>query len=99
MGYSPQGHKELDTTEATEHAHVILCTGERNGNPLQYYCLENSVDRGPPSGDLPKPWIEPTSPVAPALQADSLPLNHWGSLCLIITCGKKERKGRGKKKL
>ena len=20
--------------------------GERNGNPLQYYCLENSMDRG-----------------------------------------------------
>ena len=22
------------------------CTGERNGNPLQYSCLENSMDRG-----------------------------------------------------
>ena len=22
MGYSPQGHKELDTTEVTEHAHM-----------------------------------------------------------------------------
>ena len=22
------------------------CPGERNGNPLQYSCLENSVDRG-----------------------------------------------------
>ena len=21
--------------------------GERNGNPLQYSCLENSIDRGP----------------------------------------------------
>ena len=27
-------------------------------------------------GDLPNPGIEPTSPV---LQADFLPLNHWGS--------------------
>ena len=33
------------------------------------------------SRDLPDPGIEPMSPVAPAapaLQADSLPLNHWG---------------------
>ena len=27
----------------------------------------------PPPGDLPDPGIEPTSPVSPALQADSLP--------------------------
>ena len=32
-----------------------------------------------PAGDLPDPGIEPTSPVAPALQVDSLPLSHWGS--------------------
>ena len=25
VGYSPQGHKESVTTEATEHARVILC--------------------------------------------------------------------------
>ena len=23
------------------------CPGERNGNPLQYSCLENSMTRGP----------------------------------------------------
>ena len=33
----------------------------------------------PPPGDLPNPGIEPTSPVAPALLANSLPLSHWGS--------------------
>ena len=33
----------------------------------------------PCPGDLPDPGIEPTSPVSPVLQADSLPLNHWGS--------------------
>ena len=32
----------------------------------------------PPLGDLPNPGMEPTSPEAPALQTDSLPLNHWG---------------------
>ena len=31
-------------------------------------------------GDLPDPGIEPTFPVAPALQADSLLLSHWGRL-------------------
>ena len=32
----------------------------------------------PPTGDLLDPGIEPTSPVAPSLQADSLPLYHRG---------------------
>ena len=31
----------------------------------------------PPPGDLPHPGIKPESPMAPALQADSLPLSHW----------------------
>ena len=30
------------------------------------------------SGDLPNSGIEPMSPVAPALQVDSLSLSHWG---------------------
>ena len=34
----------------------------------------------PSPGDLPDPGIEPVSPVAPALQADSLLLSHQGSL-------------------
>ena len=33
----------------------------------------------PPPGDLPDPGIEPTSPVSPALQADSLPLSFPGN--------------------
>ena len=32
------------------------------------------------AGDLPNPGIEPLSPVSPALQVDSLPLSHLGSL-------------------
>ena len=31
----------------------------------------------PPPQDLPDPEIKPTSPVSPALQADSLPLESW----------------------
>ena len=34
----------------------------------------------PPAGDLPDPGTESVSPEAPALQKDSLPLSHWGSL-------------------
>ena len=34
----------------------------------------------PLPGDLPDPEIEPESPVAPALQTDSLPLRQWGRL-------------------
>ena len=33
----------------------------------------------PPTGDLPDPGIEPESPAAAALVADSLPLGHLGS--------------------
>ena len=47
----------------------------------QEYCSELPC---PPPGDLPNPGIEPTSPVAPALQADSLPLNHHGSPVNLI---------------
>ena len=36
-------------------------------------------------GDLPDPGIEPVSPVAPALQADSLPRSHWGSLKELLS--------------
>ena len=32
-----------------------------------------------PPGHLSYPGIEPTSPVTPVWQADSLPLSHWGS--------------------
>ena len=39
----------------------------------------------PPPGDLLDPGLEPTSPVALALQVDSLPLSHWGSLYLKYT--------------
>ena len=33
----------------------------------------------PSPGDLPNQEIKPGSPAAPSLQADSLPLSHWGS--------------------
>ena len=36
--YRPWGHTELDTTE--------WLIGEGNGNPRQYSCLENPIDRG-----------------------------------------------------
>ena len=36
----------------------------------------------PPPEDLPDLGIEPTSPVAPELQADSLLLSHQGSMCM-----------------
>ena len=33
----------------------------------------------PPPWDLSDPGITPASPAVPVLQADSLPLSHWGS--------------------
>ena len=67
-GYSPQGHKELETLNEAEHVQVVQWSriplpmletqemwlrspqwedppGEGSGNPLQYSCLENSMDR------------------------------------------------------
>ena len=37
----------------------------------------------PPPGDLPNPGMEPTAPALPALQVDSLLLNHQGSPKLL----------------
>ena len=45
VGCSPWGHEESDTTERL-HFHLSLsCIGEGNGNPLQFSCLENPMDR------------------------------------------------------
>ena len=38
----------------------------------------------PSPGDLSDPGIQSSSPAAPELQADSLPLSHWGSPSLPI---------------
>ena len=46
MGCSPRGHKELGTTERLHFHFALSCIGEGHGNPLQYSCLENPMDRG-----------------------------------------------------
>ena len=46
VGCSPWGRKESDTTERHHFHFSLSCTGEGNGNPLQYSCLENPRDRG-----------------------------------------------------
>ena len=40
------GSLELDTTERLHFHFLLSCTGEGNGNPLQYSCLENPRDGG-----------------------------------------------------
>ena len=66
VGYSPQGHKESDTTEQLTFTFTSgsdgkesarnagdpglipgsgRSLGEGNDNPLQYSCLENTMDR------------------------------------------------------
>ena len=44
--YSPWGRKESDTTERLHFDFSLSWTGEGNGNPLQYSCLENPRDGG-----------------------------------------------------
>ena len=46
LGCSPWGRQEWDTTERLHFHFSLSCTGEGNGNPLQYYCLEKPMDRG-----------------------------------------------------
>ena len=46
MGYSPLGLEESDTTERLHFHFSLSCTGEGNGNPVQYSCLENPRDGG-----------------------------------------------------
>ena len=46
VGCSPWGRKESDTTERLHFHFSLSCIGEGNGNPLQYSCLENPMDRG-----------------------------------------------------
>ena len=45
VGCSPWGHSESDRTERLHFHFSPSCTGEGNGNPLQYSCLENPRDR------------------------------------------------------
>ena len=45
VGCSPWSRKESDTTEQLHFYFSLSCIGEGNGNPLQYSCLENSMDR------------------------------------------------------
>ena len=46
VGCSPWGHEQLDTTKRLHFHFPLSCTGEGNGNPLQYHCLENPRDGG-----------------------------------------------------
>ena len=39
------GLKESDSTERLHFHFSLSCIGEGNGNPLQYFCLENPRDR------------------------------------------------------
>ena len=46
VGCNPWGREESDTTERLHSDFSLSCTGEGNGNPLQYSCLENPRDGG-----------------------------------------------------
>ena len=46
VGCSPWGRKESDMTERLHFHFSLSFTGERNGDPLQYSCLENPRDGG-----------------------------------------------------
>jgi len=58
------------------------------GLPRQEYWSE--LPFAPPEDHL-NPGIKTTSPACPALQADSLPLSHWGSPIYSRVFNKKKR--------
>ena len=45
-GLQFMGSEESDTAERLPFHFSLSCTGEGNGNPLQYSCLENPRDGG-----------------------------------------------------
>ena len=45
VGCSPWGLEESDRTERLHFHFSLSCIGEGNGNPLQYSCLENPIDK------------------------------------------------------
>ena len=51
----------------------LLCPQDSLGKILEWMLC-------PPPVNLPASGIELVSPVSPSLQADSLPLSHWGNL-------------------
>ena len=59
-----------------------LCDPMECSPPGSSVCgiLQARILECPPPGGLPDSGIEPMSSVAPALQADSLPLSHQGSM-------------------
>ena len=46
VGCSPWGCEESDVTDRLHFHFSLSCTGEGNGSPLQYSCLENPMDGG-----------------------------------------------------
>ena len=58
---------------------IYIHTWYSPGKKLEWVVMHSSKD-------LSNPGIEPASPVAPALQADSLPLTHQGSHIYIHIC-------------
>ena len=46
MGCSPWGHEESNRAERLPFHFSLSCSGGRNGNPLQWSCLEIPRDGG-----------------------------------------------------
>ena len=77
--YSPWGHQESDTTERLCFHFSLSCTGERNGNPLQYSCLENSRDRG-------AWWAAVYGITQSRTRLKRLSSSSTGRICLVSKC-------------
>ena len=69
-------------TQSLSHIFAASWTAARQA-PLSMGFFRQEYRSGlpfPSPGDLPDPRIQPLPTVSPALQVDSLPAQHWGSL-------------------
>ena len=55
----PHERVQISAPHSARDFRLLVISGERNGYPLQYFCLENSMDRGAwPAAvhGIPKSW-------------------------------------------
>ena len=91
--WKPKKQGSIGQSQSKPGMPVGLASSPRPGlcNPMDCTACQAPLSMGffrqeywsglplPLPGDFPDSWIEPMSPASPALQVDSLPLNHLGS--------------------
>ena len=74
--------------KSLSHVQILLCTVAHQAHLSMGFFRQEywSGLSFPPPEDLPRPGIEPVSPMSPALQAGSLPTEPSGNPLLFHIC-------------